>query len=76
MALRGGAMIPFRPSLIEWLQALTLSAEKQVQFLKEIGGKDFLYLPVDELALEYHEIILLLDQYRDVANISEVADLL
>lgn len=67
-------MVPFRPRLIEWLQALTLSADKQVQFLKEIGGRDELYLPVDELALEYYEIILLLDQYREVANISEAAE--
>lgn len=67
-------MLPFRPRLIEWLQALALSAEEQVRFLKEIGGQDYLYLPVDELALEYHEIILLLDQYREAANISEAAE--
>jgi hypothetical protein len=67
-------MLPFRPRLIEWLQALALSAEEQVQFLKEIGGQDYLYLPVDELALEYYEIILLLDQYREAANISEAAE--
>lgn len=62
-------MIPFRPRLIEWLTVLSLEDDKQLDFLKKIGGTDDLYIPVNELSLEYYEIMLQLNRDDNQAGL-------
>lgn len=67
-------MINYIYRLLDSLNALALPADEQLQHLKNLGGAQVV-LGIDELALEYSDLVLLLDQHRNDLGIgSELAN--
>jgi hypothetical protein len=53
--------------LIDNLVVLSSTAEEQIEYLSKIGHAE-----VDELALEYHDLIILAPSMRDAGRLSEL----
>jgi hypothetical protein len=59
--------------MLEILRPIAAEADSQIEYLRKIGGEPYLYVSVDDLALDWHEIVLQLNQHLEDAGISPQA---